>query len=177
MPVTRYKPFWAQMEAFALPSFYDGRVRLNLAGRESRGIVPLEKYHSVVSGIRELISACHDPLTGRAVLAESSTEQCHPYDIGPTQADLYIQWNGAPTGFVHPDLGQIGPLPYRRTGGHTNPLGFAYIAGSQWEPGDYGVRSSFDVVPTLLGMLREHDRVPVLSGHPIEPAALRRRSS
>jgi predicted AlkP superfamily phosphohydrolase/phosphomutase len=177
MPVTRYKPFWAQMEAFALPSFYDGRVRLNLAGRESRGIVPLEKYDSVLLGIRDLISACRDPLTGRAVSAEGIIEQRHPYDIGPTQADLYIQWNGAPTGFVHPDLGQIGPLPYRRTGGHTNPLGFAYIAGSQWEPGDHGVRSSFDVVPTLLSMLGEHDRVPFVSGDPIEPAALHRRST
>ena len=175
MPVTRYRPFWAQMEAFALPSFYDGRVRLNLAGRESRGIVPLENYDSLLSQIRELMSGCRDPLSGRAVLAESSTEQCHPYDMGPTQADLYIQWQGAPTGFVHPDLGQIGPLPYRRTGGHTNPLGFAYIAGSLWEPGDYGVRSSFDIVPTLLAMLQERDLIPLLSGHPIQFHAGRHR--
>ena len=30
MPATRYRALWPTMRAFALPSFYDGRVRLNL---------------------------------------------------------------------------------------------------------------------------------------------------
>ena len=33
-PATRYRQWWPKMPAFALPSFYDGRVRLNLRGRE-----------------------------------------------------------------------------------------------------------------------------------------------
>ena len=38
MPATRYSHRWPRMSAFALPSFYDGRVRLNVAGREAKGI-------------------------------------------------------------------------------------------------------------------------------------------
>src|SRR5262249_32091511 len=33
-PASRYRPFWPDMRAFAMPSFYDGRVRVNLTGRE-----------------------------------------------------------------------------------------------------------------------------------------------
>src|SRR5262249_49957916 len=32
MPATNYREFWPRMPAFALPSFYDGRVRINVAG-------------------------------------------------------------------------------------------------------------------------------------------------
>ena len=39
MPAARYSQFWPRMPAFALPSFYDGRIRINLEGRERHGIV------------------------------------------------------------------------------------------------------------------------------------------
>jgi hypothetical protein len=41
-------------------------------------------------------------------------------------------------------------VPYRRTGGHTGPYGFASFAGPGVVAGDYGVVSSFDVAPTIL---------------------------
>lgn len=44
IPATLYRPHWRSMHAFALPSFYDGRIRINLAGRESEGRVPLSEY-------------------------------------------------------------------------------------------------------------------------------------
>jgi predicted AlkP superfamily phosphohydrolase/phosphomutase len=34
-----YQPAWPRMEAFALPSFSEGYVRLNVRGRERDGIV------------------------------------------------------------------------------------------------------------------------------------------
>ena len=34
VPASRYRSHWATMRAFALPSMYDGRIRLNLRGRE-----------------------------------------------------------------------------------------------------------------------------------------------
>ena len=37
MPAQHYQPYWSQMEAFAMPSFYDGRIRINLKGRETAG--------------------------------------------------------------------------------------------------------------------------------------------
>ena len=37
MPAARYSHFWPRMKAFALPSYYDGRIRLNVVGREAKG--------------------------------------------------------------------------------------------------------------------------------------------
>ncbi len=48
MPATRYQPYWRAMRAFALPSFYDGRVRVNLAGRERNGSVRPSEYETVL---------------------------------------------------------------------------------------------------------------------------------
>ena len=76
-----------------------------------------------------------------------------PLRAGPTQADLVVIWRGTPLAFAHPQLGFVGPAPYRRTGGHSGGHGIAYIAGSDAQPGEYGLRSAFDVVPTLIDLL------------------------
>ena len=47
----------------------------------------------------------------------------------------------------------MGPVPVRRTGGHTGRHGVAYLAAPAVAPGDRGIRSSFDVVPTLVQLL------------------------
>jgi hypothetical protein len=74
--------------------------------------------------------------------------------MGATEADLIFVWNG-PLAFEHPALGRIGPVPFRRTGGHTGPYGMAYLRGPDIAAGDRGVRSSFDVAPTVIGLLGE----------------------
>ncbi|MEO5573963.1 MAG: alkaline phosphatase family protein [Gammaproteobacteria bacterium] len=156
MPATRYRPYWPAMRAFALPSFYDGRIRINLAGREAKGKVPLSEYTAVCDAIEALLRECRDPLTGKPVL--NTIERCagvDPLQLGTSESDLVIVWNSAPVGFVHPELGRIGPLPYRRTGGHTGKHGMAFIAGTEMESGEYGIRSSFDVVPTIIELLGE----------------------
>jgi arylsulfatase A-like enzyme len=56
---------------------------------------------------------------------------------------------------VHPDHGTIGPVPYRRTGGHTGGYGFATLRGPGFSPSDNGLRSAYDVVPTLIDLLGE----------------------
>ena len=66
---------------------------------------------------------------------------------------MLILWQGAPLGFDHPRLGRIGPLPYRRPGGHTGERGYACIAGPGIAPGDLGTRSAFDIVPTVIELL------------------------
>jgi len=152
-PASRYRPFWPQMEAFAVPSFYDGRVRLNLIGRERHGLVSPNRRHDLIGEICALLQACRDSVTGEPVI-EGVLENSKPVEaIGPTESDLYIYWNGLVSGLDHPTLGRVGPLPFRRTGGHSGQWGFLYCAGAGLPCGDRGVRSSFDVVPTLLGML------------------------
>ena len=154
MPATAYRPHWWRMPAFALPSFYDGRVRINLAGRERHGRVPLSGYETVCDEIESLVCACRDTRTGKRVVVRTERPaQSDPLRLGPTGADLIIDWESATTGFDHPSIGRIGPVPYRRTGGHSGRYGFAYVAGQNVMPGDFGIRSTFDVVPTVIDLL------------------------
>ena len=163
MPAARYSHFWPRMKAFALPSFYDGRVRLNVVGREAKGLVEPHHYKSVCEQIVELISDCRNLQTGDRVAREIYTPKKNSREVGPSEADLYIVWEGAPLGFNSPRLGTIGPVPYRRTGGHTGQHGFLSLVSSDLRAGQYGVASSFDVVPTIIDLLGQTQK-PGISG-------------
>jgi predicted AlkP superfamily phosphohydrolase/phosphomutase len=153
MPAIHYRRAWSGMDAFALPSYYDGRIRINLAGRERRGRVALRDYEACCDELARLVSECRDPRTGEPVAAEiERTAHGDPRAVGPTEGDLMVAWRGSPLAFSHPRIGVIGPAPYRRTGGHTGGPGVGYLALPGVAPGDYGVRSAFDVVPTLLDL-------------------------
>ncbi len=149
-------PVWPQMDVFALPSFYDGRLRVNLAGREAAGRVSLARYPEVLARIRALLEACIDPETGKATVAAiEAPAMADPLQLGPTEADMRIVWSGAPVALQHPRFGTLGPVPWRRTGGHTGGPGIALFSGSGIRSGDYGRRSSLDVAPTLCALLGE----------------------
>jgi predicted AlkP superfamily phosphohydrolase/phosphomutase len=153
MPATLYRKYWSRMPAFALPAFLDGRIRINLKGRERRGIVEPESYAAVCEELATLLRDCRDVLTGDEVVASIDTVGFAGRERGRFAADMIISWKGSPLGLVHPRLGQIGPVPHRRTGGHTGKHGVAYFAGSDIEPGDHGIRDAFDVVPTVVELL------------------------
>jgi hypothetical protein len=159
MPASHYQPWWHATRAFALPSFYDGRIRVNLAGRERAGTVPLAGYAATCDEVEALVRACRDVATGAPVVDHvERTGGPHPERLGPSESDLVVVWQGASLAFDHPTLGRIGPVPWRRPGGHTGPFGMAWVRGDGLAPRDGGVRSSFDVVPTIVGLLGE--RVP-----------------
>jgi predicted AlkP superfamily phosphohydrolase/phosphomutase len=156
MPAFFYQPHWQAMRFFALPSFYDGRIRINLAGREAQGMVSPVDYEKVCDEIESLVRACRDLRTGEPVV--DHVQRCgasDPQMLGPSESDLIIVWSGAALGLSHPEWGPIGPLPFRRPGGHSGPYGMAYVAGDNVTAGDYAVRSSFDVVPTIVELLGE----------------------
>jgi hypothetical protein len=164
IPAAWLQPAWPRMRAFALPSFYDGRVRINLRGRERKGLVPLGRYEAVCEEIVALLNECRDPSSGDGVV--ECFEYCHrdrPLELNQTAADITVVWKRAALAFEHPRLGRIGPVPFRRTGGHTGPFGMAYIASDRIGRGDHGERSSFDVVPTLFDLLGERPP-PHISG-------------
>jgi len=153
-PATWYRPWWPKMRAFALPSFYDGRIRVNLRGREARGVVDIAEYAVICDEIEDLLWACVDPRTGEPVVeAVERVAAADAPDLSSCGADLAVVWRGEANCCDHPQHGRIGPLPYRRTGGHTGPYGYAAISGPRIVPGDYGVASSFDVAPTILDLL------------------------
>jgi predicted AlkP superfamily phosphohydrolase/phosphomutase len=163
MPAARYSHFWPKMPAFALPSYYDGRIRINLAGREANGVVPAAEYVNVCRQIRDLVGECVNLLNGKRVASEIYCPKQNPHEVGPTEADLFIIWEGGPLGLFHPRLGSIGPVPYLRTGGHSGNRGFLNIIGSGIPKGHHGLVSSFDVVPTVIELLGER-RPPGVSG-------------
>lgn len=150
MPVARHQPHWHEMRAFAIPSYYDGRVRVNVRGREAGGMVDPSQYHALLDEIEALLLACREPRTGAPVVEELHRPVDDPLRLDPTDADLVIGWADDVLGLTHPDLGRIGPLPVRRTGGHTSPFGRCLVAGPGIEAADLGTHSSFDVLPTLL---------------------------
>jgi predicted AlkP superfamily phosphohydrolase/phosphomutase len=167
MPAAQYGPFWRAMRAFALPSFYDGRIRINLKGREAAGKVSPGDYNGFCAELETVLRECRDVVTGRpAIRGIERYSGPDPLRLDATDADLIVLWNGPVLGLAHPKLGTIGPYPYRRTGGHTGPAGVAYFAGPGISPGDYGTASAFDVVPTVIELLGER-RPQRLTGRPL----------
>lgn len=155
MPGRWYQPWWHRMRAFALPAFYDGRIRVNLAGREAKGRVPLAGHAAELDRLEALLRETRDLATGEPVVAEvHRTAGSDPLALALTGADLVVIWKTVARGFRHPRLGSIGPLPLRRTGGHTGGHGFAWFSGPGLAPGERGLVSSFDVVPTAIDLLK-----------------------
>jgi predicted AlkP superfamily phosphohydrolase/phosphomutase len=180
MPASRYRPFWHRMEAFALPAFYDGRVRINLKGRESRGKVARSDYRRACERIVKLLRECRNLQNGEPVADEIYWGEKDPMSLSASEADIYIFWRPAPVGLTSASVGTIGPIPYRRTGGHTGAHGFMYVSGESIVPGDVGSASSFDVVPTVLELVGETAPQKV-SGRSVAPrmraAAIAARAS
>lgn len=154
MVPVRYRYCWPMMPAFALPSYHDGRVRVNLAGRERGGLVPPERYGATLDHLERLLGECTDPETGRpAVRAFTRPAPADPRGLDDMQVDLLVTWAGSPTGLDHPRLGRIGPFPMRRSGGHTGGHGAAIFAGPSIPAREGGLASSYDVVPTIVELL------------------------
>jgi hypothetical protein len=118
--------------------------------------MPLSEYAAVCDEVEDLVRACRDSATGEAVI--DYIERCggsDPRTLGPSESDLVAVWRGAAVGFDPPVLGRVGPVPFRRPGGHTGPFRIAYVSGKGITPGDFGMWSSFDVVPTIVDLLGE----------------------
>ncbi|HWA49871.1 MAG TPA: hypothetical protein VG742_16480 [Dongiaceae bacterium] len=177
MPAALYRRFWPQMDAFALPSFYDGRIRVNLVGREQAGRVALSDYHAKLDELCALLHALRNPRTGGpAVRAIERPVAGDPLHADSTQADLVILWRDSPLAFTHEKLGTIGPAPYRRTGGHSGDHGIAYFSSALLPRGTGQVASSFDVMPTVVELLGQ-PVPPGMSGRSLLDAGDARRSA
>lgn len=154
MPAARYRPYWRRMPAFALPSYYDGRIRVNLAGRERNGLVAFADYHDKLDALCALLRQCRNPRTGGTVVRNIDRPvAADPLGAGETDSDLIISWQGSPLAFWHDRYGLIGPVPCRRTGGHSGGLGIGYFPADRLASGAGTIASSFDVVPTIIELL------------------------
>jgi predicted AlkP superfamily phosphohydrolase/phosphomutase len=148
-----YRRHWASMPAFVLPSFSDTHVRINLQGRERKGIVPNELYRAAGEEVIDIASRCRDPRTHEPLLeAAIWTHDDDPMSAAAPDADLVLMWRHPVDAFDHPDVGIVGPFPYFRTGEHSSN-GFAFVRAPGLEPADLGERSAVDVPPTILELL------------------------
>lgn len=127
-PARWYQPLWPHLTAFALPSYSEGLVRLNVRGRDgataSSGQIDPCDYNDHCGRISSELLAWTDVQSGRRIVADVLRTRATPFDasgpLGSLPADLLVRWREPviTNHIVHPEKGTIGPLPYFRTGAH-----------------------------------------------------------
>jgi hypothetical protein len=158
-PPMWYHPAWGGMKAFALPSFSEGYVRLNVRGREASGLVERADYNQVCAEISAEIMRLTDARTGKAAAKRVLRTRIGPDGPAvdgerPSDADLIVIWEGVPIDVVdHPTVGRIGPVPFKRSGSHVH-RGFLMASGPGVGAGSRLPEAhALDIPPTLLTLL------------------------
>lgn len=121
-PTNWYKPVWERMKAFALPSVADGYIRVNVKGREARGLIEPRQFQDACDEICSRLAELVDARTGLRMVDRVVQTRNDPFDVDARScpADLIVLWQDqSPTDVVEsPLVGRIGPVPYFRPGGH-----------------------------------------------------------
>lgn len=149
---------WSKTRAFTIPSLYQNWLRVNLAGREPKGIVGTGDYQALLDEIEHQFRLIIDPVTGEpavsAVLRPFGSPQQDPCDNkGP---DLIIHWKSS-RHFLekvnHPsgDLNQARPHFYRDSF-HKFP-GFAFFRGDGINSNSREKCGILDIAPTCMDLL------------------------
>ncbi|MGF1608564.1 MAG: alkaline phosphatase family protein [Kiloniellales bacterium] len=152
-----YSPYWNRMRAFVLPGQADGLIRINLQGRESNGIVPLEEYDAECREVTAQLMQLRDPRSNRQVVTEviHTRRDSEILESRGLMADLVVKWDPEVIIDVldHPTLGRFGPLAFRRTAAHTNH-GF-FIAHGPGIPAGLHVKGAtwVDMAPMILDLM------------------------
>lgn len=171
MPAAHYARFWPSMDAFALPSFYDGQVRVNLKGRERHGRVAPGDYPALLDDLESMLWGSRDAATGEGVVDEIERPLADdPFADTETRCDLLIRWSRNVFALDVPGIGRVGPVPQRRTGGHTGTHGLAVIKSARTPLSTARVASSFDMVPTILALAGLERPDGLVGASLVEPA-------
>jgi hypothetical protein len=151
-----YRHRWPSMPWFALPSFSDGHVRINVAGRERDGIVAIEDYGRTCDALEATLALAVDPRTGEAIVDD--VIRLREDDVlapdGPG-ADLVVTFRAPVDALTHPNGGTVGPFAFPRSGSHTEN-GFLIVSGPGIPHATLDVHPALDVPPTLLRLLGWH---------------------
>ncbi len=173
-PPMWYRPAWPRMRAFALPSFSEGYVRINVRGREREGVVERADYGRVCAEIEALLRQVRDARTGRPLVKEILRPRQTSDAVDPKlpDADLIVRWIPVPVDVVDTPYGRIGPMPFQRTGSHVE-RGFLIAAGPRISPQMApSAGHAIDLAPTMLSLIG----APVpsyMEGRRLFPAASR----
>lgn len=164
---------WEKTPAFTLRADLNGYIRINLQGREPRGIVSPEAVEPLNRRIAEGLRSFRDVDTGEPLIEEvaRSNEIFPAGERSDRLPDLIVRWtptSGAPHRAVEsPDLGRIeratpGRIPNGRSGNHA-PHGFLVARGAGIAPGGRLESGAdiLDLAPTVLARLGGHSGVPL----------------
>ncbi|MGH7541361.1 MAG: alkaline phosphatase family protein [Gemmatimonadota bacterium] len=125
---------WTRTRAFCLPTDLEGYIRVNLAGREPKGIVKGEAYDDVLDELTVALRRLEDPTSRTAVVRDVvRTRRRFPGERTDALPDLVVLWEPEPTprdAVRHPDAGVVqGASPDARTATHAAP-GFLVARGA-----------------------------------------------
>jgi predicted AlkP superfamily phosphohydrolase/phosphomutase len=158
-PPMWYSPAWPTMPAFALPSFSEGYVRLNVEGRDASGVVRADDYDRQCGETIRLLEQLTDARTNlpvvRDVVRTRATAFSPAHDRErPADADLIVMWCDRPVDVVdHPTAGRIGPVPFKRSGSHVH-RGFFMAVGAEIPRGaKLPDGHALDLAPTIVRAL------------------------
>jgi hypothetical protein len=153
-PAVWYSPYWPDMKAFALPSAsQQGKIRINLRGREARGVVEAEDYAATCIDIMQHLATVRNARSGLPIV-QSIDGPATGALIAHAFADLIVHWNPEPADtFDSPTFGRFGPVQFMRTGGHIE-RGFVVAVGPGIRPGSsLETGKVVDLAPTILSMV------------------------
>lgn len=145
---------WAQTRAFPMPTDLLGYIRVNLKGREPRGIVePGSEYDEVCAEIGEALKEMVDPNTGRRIVREVyHADQIFPGPQRSRLPDLIVSWKDEPEGNEGQaeTWGGIGSPPLDHRQGNHRHEGFAIFHGQKVKKDRVDNAHLIDIAPTIL---------------------------
>lgn len=133
-PAHWYHKLWPKMKAFAIPTFGEGFVRLNVKGRDPEGTVDPEDFDQECERITDMLMKITDLDDGDNMVHRVVRTRSQPFQQMERGhfADLIVLMKDKrpPSRVAHPELGEIGPLPRYRSGTHRH-IGMLLGCGSQ----------------------------------------------
>jgi predicted AlkP superfamily phosphohydrolase/phosphomutase len=122
---------WDRTTVFAIPGLYTGFLRVNLRGREPRGIVDPADYAALLDRVEADLRLVVDGLTGEPAV-ERITRSADAFGGGIPQRlpDLFVEWRLASSPFVrHPRATLQRPRVGVTRTNHHSRTGIVFVAG------------------------------------------------
>jgi predicted AlkP superfamily phosphohydrolase/phosphomutase len=156
---------WSDTRFFALPLDINGYVRINLRGREARGIVePGSEYAELLAELEQAFCSFKTIDTGEPVVRDVARTDDLVDPAAPRRhllPDLIVRFHPIRSqevsGVTSEEYGEVrwtpeDPLPSGRSGNHL-PTGWFTAAGGGIQPGPELRINSLDIVPTFFHWL------------------------
>lgn len=171
---------WEHTRAFPLRADLNGYVRVNVRGREPRGIVPAADLDRLCDQVGEGLLSFGDSMTGESLVEEV----CRPLEVFPDGErkdrlpDLIVRWKET-SGAHHVAVESVrfgriaratpGRIPNGRSGNHRG-VGFLFARGSGIAAGSRLPADAdiLDLAPTALARLGVRPSAP-LAGKVLQP--------